>query len=552
MAGFEQLVEEFLHEEFELNPVEATGLGLTEYDDRLDDLSADGFRARDEMAERRRRQFAAIPDSGPDGTLSEAERIDRDLIVAMMTGRTIMAGWTPWRRDPVAYSGPISSGIFLLFLHRLRPETELVEAAVSRLAQVPRALASGRANLDPELAHPLILERGRDAALGAARYLRELPPTDVAAGREKLAAAGAAAADELEAWADHVDSLRQRATGTWQLGGERYTALLREREHLPYDVRSLRDRGQAEYDRIAGEMRDLCRDAFQTFEWRQVLDLSNEYHPLTEEEMRETYADWTARGRAFLAETGLVSFPEGESCEVVPSPPFQRPLLGVASYIAPPSFSDSLVGHFFVPFAPDGASDEEIQKRLAANNFGHIPTTAVHEAYPGNHWHLAVRKARSRRVRKVFGTPYFNEGWGLYAEVLMRERGFFTEPIQELNHLKATLFRAARIVVDTSLHLGEMTYEEAVRFMVDRTALPEPTARAEVGRYCWWPTQASAYLTGCLEILRIRDLFLAARGFAPGSAATVPVEVLRDFHQRLAESGSLPLGLAERAVMAAD
>jgi len=95
-----------------------------------------------------------------------------------------------------------------------------------------------------------------------------------------------------------------------------------------------------------------------------------------------------------------------------------------------------------------------------------------------------------------------------------------------------------------------MSYEEAVRFMVEKTATPEPTARAEVGRYCWWPTQASAYLTGCLEILRIRDRYLESRGLPAGSAATAPVAVMRDFHDRMAESGSLPLGLAEKALLA--
>jgi len=81
-------------------------------------------------------------------------------------------------------------------------------------------------------------------------------------------------------------------------------------------------------------------------------------------------------------------------------------------------------------------------------------------------------------------------------------------------------------------------------------ALPEPVARAEVGRYCWWPTQASSYLTGCLEILSIRERYLAARGFAGVAARDVPVPVLRDFHDAIASAGALPLGLADRAVMA--
>ncbi len=547
MTDFDRVVDELLAEEFEESPVTASGLGLTEYDDRLDDLSAEAFDRRQARAAAWGLRFAAMPDVG----LTPDERIDRDLAVAMMAGRTVMAEWVPWRRDPVTYSGPIANGLFGLFLNRLRPDSELVDAAVTRLSQAPRALEQGRANIDGRLAHPLILGRGRDAARATARYVRELLPGEAGTERDRarLADAGAEAGRALDEWASHLDEMARTATGSWQLGEERYTRLLREREALPYDARSLRDRGRAEYDRLSTEMRDLSHSAWGTDDWNAVLERSNEDHPATEEEMRRTYEDWTAKARQFLVDSGLITIPEGESCEVLPSPPFQRPLLGVASYMSPPAFATSLQGHFFVPFAPEGASAAEIQKRLAANSFGHIPTTTVHEAYPGHHWHLVVRKTSSRRLRRVLGTPYFNEGWGLYAERLMRERGFFTEPIQELNHLKATLFRAARIVVDTSLHLGEMDYEEAIRFMVEKTATPEPTARAEVGRYCWWPTQASAYLTGCLEILRIRDRFLESRGLPAGSAASAPVAVMREFHDRLAASGSLPLGLAERALL---
>jgi uncharacterized protein (DUF885 family) len=333
------------------------------------------------------------------------------------------------------------------------------------------------------------------------------------------------------------------------LGGERYTRLLRERENLGFDVHTLQKLGWVEYDRLDAEMRELSLRIRGTEDWRTVLEDANEEHPRNEEAMRDAYEVWTARARDFLQETGLVTLPDGEQCVVEPSPVFQRPLIGVASYIAPPAFSDSLTGHFFVPYAPDGASDEEKQERLKANSNGGIPTTSVHEAYPGHHWHLVMRRIHAERVRRVYSTPYFAEGWALYAERVMRERGFFNEPIHELYHLEATIFRAARIVVDTSLHLGEMTYEEAVRFMVEKAGLPVVTAHAEVGRYCWWPTQASAYLTGCLEILRIRDRWLAERGLGDVPKKDLEASVLREFHDALAMSGSLPLGLAERALM---
>jgi uncharacterized protein (DUF885 family) len=233
-----------------------------------------------------------------------------------------------------------------------------------------------------------------------------------------------------------------------------------------------------------------------------------------------------------------VTLPPGEECVVDPSPLFQRPVLAVASYQGPPPFSDLMRGHFFVPFPPDGAADDEVQRRLENNSYSSIPTTSVHEAYPGHHWHLVMVKGNPSGLRRTFRTPYFTEGWALYAEQMMREHGFFEDPRHEMCQFEALIFRAARIVVDTSLHAGEMGFDEAVTFMKDKANLPEPTARAEVARYCTWPTQASAYLTGCLEILRIREAYLRR----PGSS-------LRAFHDSIAGSGALPIALAERAVL---
>jgi uncharacterized protein (DUF885 family) len=224
---------------------------------------------------------------------------------------------------------------------------------------------------------------------------------------------------------------------------------------------------------------------------------------------------------------------------VLPSPPFQRPVLAVASYSAPPMFRPSATGTFFVPFPPDGTPDDEVQKRLETNSSNSIPAISVHEAYPGHHWHLVTVQQRARRIRKVLGTSYFTEGWGLYAEKLMRENGFFTDPRHELCQLDARIFRAARIVVDTSLHIGDMTFDEAVTFMSTKASLSEPTARAEVGRYCSWPTQAASYLTGALEIDRIRDRYFAE-----------DLGGVRAFNDTIAGSGMLPIALAEQVVMA--
>ena len=234
---------------------------------------------------------------------------------------------------------------------------------------------------------------------------------------------------------------------------------------------------------------------------------------------------------------------------MVPSPHFQRPVLAVASYSSPPGFSPSRLGHFFVPFPPDDASAEDVRQRLENNSHASIPTTAVHEAYPGHHWHLVTAKSHPSPLRRTFRTPYFSEGWALYAEHMMREQGFFEDPRHELFQVEAMLFRAARIVVDTSLHAGDMTLAEAQRFMEERANLTAPTARAEVARYAAWPTQASAYLVGCLEILAIRERHLAARRRdRRRRAARLPRSSGRQRRPPAGPGGARPLrGTADRA-----
>jgi uncharacterized protein (DUF885 family) len=538
LTPFGALCREFLAEEYEASPVLASSLGLTNYDGRLDDLSAAAFEARRRRSAAWLERFRAAPGAG----LGPDDGIDRDLLVSTLTGRLVTAEWEAWRRQPEVYVGAGLHAVFGLFLHRLRPEPALVRDAVARLRAIPEALEHGRRNLAPELVAPVFVGRAIGQARAGARYVRALLPAEAREPelRAALAEAGASAGVAFDGFASYLEELRDRATGSFALGESRYSRLLREKEHIPLDAGALRERGRAEYERLSAELRELSRRVAGSSDWAAVLLELNRDHPESPEAMRQSYREWTERARAFLIERQLVTLPEGEECLVEPSPAFQRPVLAVASYASLPAFSPSRRGHFFVPFPPDGASLEDVRQRLENNSHAGIPTTAVHETYPGHHWHLVTMKAHPSPVRLTFRTSYFSEGWALYAEHMMREQGFFTDPRHELYQVEAMLFRAARIVVDTSLHAGEMSLEEAQRFMMERANLTEPTARAEVARYAAWPTQASSYLTGCLEILGIRERHLARSGC--GTAA------LRDFHDRLAGSGGLPPALAERAL----
>jgi len=535
-SHLDRLVDDFIAEELAESPVLATVLGVDGHDHELGDFSAEAMVARDRRAGVWLDRFAGLPDDN----LSAEERIDRDLAVARLRGRTIMSDWQAWRRDPAVYLGPCLNGVFTLFIHRLHDEAELAGAATDRLRLVEQVLAAAETNLDAELCNPLILDRAIGQCRAGARYARELVPGEVddAGCRAILADAGEAAALAYERFQARLEQLAAHATGPYAIGEDHYSALLEKRELLGYDAREMRERGRAAYAALDEEMGELAERIAPGSGWRTVLERLNADHPDSPESMRAAYEHWTETARRHLVENAVVTVPDGEECLVVPSPPFQRPVLAVASYMAPPAFRPSRRGHFFVPFPPDGTPEAEVQKRLETNSFSSIPTIAAHETYPGHHWHLVWMQGRARPLRRLLRTPYFSEGWALYAEALMREHGFFADPRRELAHLDARIFRAARIVVDTSLHIGDMDVAGAVEFMRTKASLSEPTARAEVGRYCATPTQASAYLTGALEIERIRAGYLDA-GLGD----------VRSFNDTIAASGALPIALAERAVM---
>ena len=538
-ARFTTLVKDYLADRYDESPTWASVLGLTAYDDRSEDLSAEAFTRREANVLEWTKRFKAIADD----ELDPDERIDRDTVLASLRGRELSQPRLDWKRQPNTYLNPSLTGVFTLFLHRLRPERDLAEAARARLIGVTRHVADGKMNVDFALVPRIYVDRAIGQAHAAARYARELVPAEVKDPtlRQRVAEAGATAAGAYEDFAQFLEANKARASGDYAIGEELYTALLREKELLPFGAREIRERGREQYELLTNEANKIASQINGGGDWVAVCERLNRVHAPTPDAMRAEYEEWTDRARSFLVETGLVTLPAGERCTVEPSPHYQRPIQAVASYNQPPAFSDSLHGHFFVPYPPDGTPPDEVQKRLEGNCSAGIPTTAVHEAYPGHHWHLVMAKQNRSDIRRTHFTSYFAEGWGLYAERVMREQGFFKDPRHLLFQYEATLFRAARIIVDTSLHLGEMTFDQAVDFMQKKGNLTLPNAKAEVGRYCSWPTQASSYLTGMLEIVDIRTRWLAKRGSADRSA-------LRAFHDAITSSGSIPTSLAERAI----
>ena len=124
----------------------------------------------------------------------------------------------------------------------------------------------------------------------------------------------------------------------------------------------------------------------------------------------------------------------------------------------------------------------------------------MHEAYPGHHVDGLKRKENPRLLRKVVRESIMSEGWGLFTEEMMFEQGFLQGDDVRLTQLRNRLWRAARVIIDASLHTGRMTYDEAVTFLADKVRFDRYAAALDVDMYTVRPTYVLGYLIGMQEI----------------------------------------------------
>lgn len=174
-----------------------------------------------------------------------------------------------------------------------------------------------------------------------------------------------------------------------------------------------------------------------------------------------------------------------------------------------------------------------------------MKTLTYHEANPGHHWQIATNLAQDDLplLRRIASFNAYSEGWALYAELLAREMGQYKDdPMSDVGRLKAELFRAVRLVVDTGLHHKKWTREQAIDYMKNVGAVVASDAVAEVERYMVWPGQALGYKLGMIEILQLREQAKDHLGDAFS---------LKDFHDWVLLGGAVPMGLLEQRVQQA-
>ncbi len=163
---------------------------------------------------------------------------------------------------------------------------------------------------------------------------------------------------------------------------------------------------------------------------------------------------------------------------------------------------------------------------------------AIHEAVPGHHLQISLANEMENvpTFRKHSGHTAFVEGWGLYSESLGDEMGIYDTPYSKFGQLTYEMWRACRLVVDTGIHAFGWSRIKSIQYMAENTAKTIFDIENEIDRYIAWPGQALAYKIGELKIKEIRKNAEIILGDEFD---------IREFHDKLLESGSLPLDILE-------
>ncbi|GAC1663528.1 MAG: hypothetical protein NVS9B8_02680 [Candidatus Limnocylindrales bacterium] len=536
------------------HPVLATALGDRRFDDRLrangpTALVADAARLG-ALAER----VASEPtDLGPTdlltwSALGDFLRVELDVVEA---------GLEAWMVDPL--DGPQVAYLNVPSFQPVRTVAE-GEALVARWREMgpwlDRLTATTRDALARGVASPAALVRAALDELDdlLARPAEEWPLVDPAralpadwAGRRQRAHAAAvrsAVSDGIRPAFERyraflADELAPVARGDDRPGlshvpggDDAYGRLVHAHTTMDLTPDAIHRIGLEETARIDGEFRELGGRLLGTTDLATVLGRLRSDATLHFATSAEVYATAEASlARATAAIPGWFGRLPKTPCVVVEMGAHEATHSTIA-YYRQPAADGSRPGTYAINTTAPGT-----RPRYEAE------TLAFHEAVPGHHLQIAIAQELDGlpAFRRLAGPTAYVEGWGLYSERLSAEMGLLSGQMDRFGIISFDAWRACRLVVDTGLHVLGWSRDEAIRFMVDHTALAPNNIANEVDRYLAMPGQALAYKLGQLEIVRLRDESRAALG---------PAFDIRTFHDVVLGQGAVGLATLRRVVEA--
>ncbi|HEY7106364.1 MAG TPA: DUF885 domain-containing protein [Acidimicrobiia bacterium] len=533
-----------------LDPLSATGEGITGHDHEMTDYSPDGV---DERAEHDRAALRAL--AAAEAT-SDVDRIAAGALRERLELSLEEHDAGERLRDVRILGSPIQY-VRMAFDLMPRDSQEQWQVVAERLALVPQGLASIEAGLTEGAQQGIVAARRQAVACAQ--------QADVWAGVDGTRPFFLTLVDDYEqrdfaepAFRLRLEELATRATEAYAsmgrylveeyaphaaehdpVGRDRYTLYARDFNGIALDLDETYAWGWDELHRIEQAMRSVAARILPEADVDEVIE-----HLETDPNRAIEGVDEFRRWNQELLDNTVAEL-DGTHFDI------PEPVKRVEAMIAPPGGAAAM--YYTGPSEDFSRPGRTWYPTLGKTRFplwGEV-SICYHEGVPGHHLQIAqvryLADTLSRYQRTLAGTSGHAEGWALYAERLMGELGYLDDPAYELGMLRAQAMRAVRVVVDIGMHLelripdderyapGETwTPELALPFVIERSKFPADFMASEVDRYLGLPGQAISYKVGERVWLGARDEARARAGAAFD---------LKEFHRAALDLG--PMGLAQ-------
>jgi uncharacterized protein (DUF885 family) len=505
------------------SPTAATDAGIHRYDDRLADYSAQAQNASAERSHLFRNELAALL---PPSNATVHEQIDylllRSNIESDWFGRTVVQALA---RNPSAYEGECSNGIFSLIKKKFASDEIRVHDAIARLRACPRVLDDGKANLT-DTVREFAQVASEDIASGDSLYTTSLNAiaTDVSpATRTQLHAAQQVALTALHAYKTWLDAhVASYHAGGFAVGKAQYDWYLRRVLLLPYDSDQVARIGALEL------VRDRALEAWENN--RDAHGAAGIAQPpfTSKAAFLHYYEEQTRKLIAFLKSHDIVDIPPYIGPFHIVELPTALAAVNPGGFMNPPGmFDPDPEGFYFVPnYDPHNTSFFAAQARLAV-----LPVLG-HEGIPGHFMQFTYAYHNPDFIRHIQGDEVFAEGWAFYGEEMLMRNGLYDQdPAARKAVIHLMRHRATRVGVDVGLATGSMSLPQAIAYFKENAGIDEATAAGEATRFAMGPGQAIDYLIGKVQIESLLGLVQDRDG---GQFS------LRRFHDRLLSFGTVP------------
>jgi uncharacterized protein (DUF885 family) len=301
-------------------------------------------------------------------------------------------------------------------------------------------------------------------------------------------------------------------------------------EMIPYTPEELIAIGEREYAWCEAEMKRASREMGFGDDWLKALEKVKTLHvPPGQQPYLIRDLAWDAI--EYLERHDLLSIP------MIARETWRMQMMSPQRQLVNPFFTGGET--ISVSYPVSSMSHDQKLQSMRGNNIHFARATVFHELIPG-HELQGFMNARHHAERRAFSTPFWGEGWAVYWEIVLYNRGYQATPENRIGALFWRMHRCARIVFSLKFHLGEWTPRECIDYLVERVGHERDNATAEVRRSfvtSYAPLYQAAYLLGALQLRELRKELVESGKMTE-----------REFHDAILEGSSMPVEMVRASL----